>query len=72
MTAHAPPARSSRPARRRARKPAPKPVLIVLHQEHSTAGRVGRLLQARGHALDIRKPRYGDPLPRRCATMPAR
>jgi GMP synthase (glutamine-hydrolysing) len=45
-------------------KPAPlKPVLIVLHQEHSTAGRLGRLLQARGHTLDIRKPRYGDPLP---------
>ena len=39
------------------------PVLIVLHQEHSTPGRVGRLLQERGHALDIRRPRYGDPLP---------
>jgi len=45
-------------------RPAPKPVLVVLHQEQSTPGRVGRLLQARGHALDIRKPRYGDPLPR--------
>lgn len=59
-----------RPARRTrspltTRKPgiAPKPVLVVLHQEHSTPGRVGRLLQARGHALDIRKPRFGDPLP---------
>lgn len=49
-----------RPSRHR---PAPKPVLIVLHQEHSTSGRVGRLLAARGHALDIRKPRFGDPLP---------
>ncbi len=39
------------------------PVLIVLHQEHSTPGRVGRLLRARGHALDIRRPRFGDPLP---------
>jgi GMP synthase (glutamine-hydrolysing) len=39
------------------------PVLIVLHQEHSTPGRVGRLLQERGHSLDIRRPRYGDPLP---------
>lgn len=39
------------------------PVLVVLHQEHSTAGRVGRLLQERGHALDVRRPRYGDPLP---------
>ncbi len=40
-----------------------KPVLIVLHQEHSTAGRVGYLLQDRGYALDIRKPRFGDALP---------
>jgi GMP synthase (glutamine-hydrolysing) len=40
-----------------------KPVLIVLHQEHSTPGRVGRLLAERGHALDIRRPRFGDPLP---------
>jgi len=44
-------------------RPAPKPVLVVLHQEHSSPGRVGRLLQARGHALDIRRPRFGDPLP---------
>ena len=43
-----------------------KPVLIVLHQEHSTPGRVGRLLRAMGHPLDIRRPRFGDPLP---ATM---
>lgn len=55
------PTRSPLAARRTL--PAPKPVLIVLHQEHSTPGRIGRLLQARGHALDIRKPRYGDPLP---------
>ena len=39
------------------------PILIILHQEHSTAGRVGRLLQERGHALDIRRPRFGDALP---------
>ncbi|ALA17514.1 MULTISPECIES: glutamine amidotransferase [Chelatococcus] len=39
------------------------PVLIVLHQEHSTPGRVGRLLAERGHLLDIRRPRFGDPLP---------
>lgn len=44
--------------------PEPKaPILIVLHQEHSTPGRVGRLLQERGHPLDIRRPRYGDALP---------
>jgi GMP synthase (glutamine-hydrolysing) len=47
-----------------ARRMRPKdPVLIVLHQEHSTPGRVGRLLQERGHRLDIRRPRFGDPLP---------
>ena len=44
--------------------PAPRlPVLIVLHQEQSTPGRLGRLLAERGHALDIRRPRYGDELP---------
>ncbi|MBV6658694.1 MAG: glutamine amidotransferase [Devosiaceae bacterium] len=40
-----------------------KPILVVLHQEHSTPGRVGRKLVERGHALDVRKPRFGDPLP---------
>ena len=44
--------------------PAQKPrVLIVLHQEHSTPGRIGRILEAQGAELDIRRPRYGDPLP---------
>ncbi|TKW79542.1 MAG: glutamine amidotransferase, partial [Bradyrhizobium icense] len=33
---------------------APLPVLIVLHQETSTPGRVGNALRALGHALDIR------------------
>jgi GMP synthase (glutamine-hydrolysing) len=40
-----------------------QPVLIVLHQENSTPGRVGHTLQGRGYPLDIRRPRYGDPLP---------
>src|SRR5215469_3039514 len=40
-----------------------RPVLIVLHQEQSTSGRVGHYLEARGIPLDIRRPRYGDPLP---------
>ena len=39
------------------------PVLIVLHQEHSTPGRVGLWLRAHGHPLDIRRPRFGDKLP---------
>lgn len=39
------------------------PVLMILHQECSTPGRVGNALRARGHRLDIRRPRFGDPLP---------
>ncbi len=49
------------------RRPSRAPVLIVLHQEHSTPGRVGRLLVERGYRLDIRRPRFGDPLPRTLA-----
>ena len=41
----------------------PRKILIILHQEHSTPGRVGRLLQMQGFDLDIRRPRLGDPLP---------
>jgi len=40
-----------------------RPVLVVLHQEHSTPGRVGHALSALGYALDLRRPRFGDPLP---------
>lgn len=40
-----------------------QPVLIILHQEHSTPGRVGRTLQQLGFALDVRRPRFDDPLP---------
>ncbi|MGA0598604.1 glutamine amidotransferase [Enterovirga sp. CN4-39] len=51
--------------RARAEEPGePKlPVLMVLHQEHSTPGRLGRLMRLRGHPLDLRRPRFGDPLP---------
>ena len=41
----------------------PLRALIVLHQAHSTPGRVGRRLQALGVELDIRRPALGDPLP---------
>lgn len=44
----------------------PLPVLIILHGEHSCPGRIGQVLRRRGHALDVRKPRFGDKLP---ATM---
>lgn len=39
------------------------PVLIVLHQENSTPGRIGTVLRNLGFPLDIRRPRFGDPLP---------
>ncbi|MGB5092429.1 MAG: glutamine amidotransferase [Parvibaculum sp.] len=38
-------------------------ILIVLHQERSSPGRVGQELKRRGFALDIRRPALGDPLP---------
>ena len=44
--------------------PVRKPVLIILHQENSIPGHVGPDLVRLGHALDIRRPRFGDPLPR--------
>src|SRR5581483_12356970 len=42
---------------------AKKPVLLVLPQEQSNPGHVGQWFRRNGHALDIRKPRYGDALP---------
>ena len=43
---------------------APKrPVLVVLHQEMSTPGRVGHYLRSRGYELDARRPVLGEPLP---------
>jgi GMP synthase (glutamine-hydrolysing) len=50
----------------RQRLPGQKQVLIVLHQEASTPGRVGMMLQEMGYALDIRRPACGCELP---ATM---
>ncbi len=43
--------------------PGKPPVLIVLHQETSSPGRVGQLLVEKGYSLDIRRPVLGDPLP---------
>jgi GMP synthase (glutamine-hydrolysing) len=40
-----------------------QPILIILHQERSTPGRVGYALQQLGFVLDVRRPRFGDPLP---------
>ena len=38
-------------------------ILIVLHQESSTPGRIGLILKHRGYSLDIRRPPLGDALP---------
>jgi GMP synthase (glutamine-hydrolysing) len=43
------------------------PILIILHQETSSPGRVGQILQSRGFKLDIRRPVLGDPLPQTLA-----
>ena len=52
------------PLESRAHEPAAqRPVLLVLHQELSTPGRVGHYLAKRGVPLDVRRPRFGDPLP---------
>jgi len=42
---------------------APQKVLIVLHQEASSPGKLGQMLRAKGFDLDIRKPRFGEKLP---------
>ncbi len=47
------------PKRRRGRPP----ILIVLHQERSSPGRVGQMLVDKGFPLDIRRPVLGDRLP---------
>jgi GMP synthase (glutamine-hydrolysing) len=44
-----------------------QPILVILHQEHSTPGRVGYSLQQLGYRLDVRKPRFGDALPKTMA-----
>ena len=44
-----------------------QPILIVLHQEHSTPGRVGNALRQFGYPLDVRRPRFEDPLPQTMA-----
>ncbi|AZO17833.1 glutamine amidotransferase [Mesorhizobium sp. M2A.F.Ca.ET.043.05.1.1] len=45
-------------------RPRPRPkILIVLHQETSSPGRVGHMLLEEGFDLDIRRPPLGDELP---------
>ena len=38
-------------------------ILIILHQETSSPGKLGQMLQAKGFRLDILKPRFGEKLP---------
>jgi GMP synthase (glutamine-hydrolysing) len=42
-------------------------ILIVVHSETSTPGRIGLMLREKGFALDIRRPCLGDPLPQSLA-----
>lgn len=39
-------------------------ILMIVHQRSSVPGRIGQALVERGYGLDIRRPRFGDPLPR--------
>lgn len=48
-------------------RPAYSPILVVLHQERSSPGRVGQMLMEKGFPLDIRRPALGDPLPKTLA-----
>jgi GMP synthase (glutamine-hydrolysing) len=38
-------------------------ILVILHQEHSTCGRVGHILRKQGFDLEIRRPALGCGLP---------
>ena len=61
------------PGRKIAPEPASLlPVLIVLHQETSTPGRVGNALRALGHPLDIRRRGSAIPCRQRWIGMPGR
>ena len=40
-----------------------KDILIILHSEASTPGRIGHMLVAKGFRLDIRRPCLGEDLP---------
>lgn len=44
-------------------KPKKLPMLVILHQRRSCSGRIGRWLEASGIPIDVRRPRFGDPLP---------
>ena len=43
-------------------------ILIILHSETSSPGRVGHMLKEKGYSLDIRRPCLGDTLPETLCT----
>ena len=57
--------KASRPAPAEVESGAAGTLLAIVHQAHSTTGRVGELLEVRGYRLDRRCPNVGDPLPER-------
>ncbi len=38
-------------------------VLVILHGEDSSAGRIGQLIERKGYSIERRKPRFGCPVP---------
>ena len=51
-------------SQRRAEKDGgPRDVLVVVHRRETNPGNVGLWLRSQGYRLDIRCPRFGDPLP---------
>jgi GMP synthase (glutamine-hydrolysing) len=44
-------------------KSKPRQVLAIMHQDHSTPGKVGESLVNRGYEIDCRRPMLGEPLP---------
>jgi GMP synthase (glutamine-hydrolysing) len=49
--------------RKAGKEEAPRDVLVVVHRRETNPGNVGRWLRDNGYRLDIRCPRFGDPLP---------
>jgi GMP synthase (glutamine-hydrolysing) len=43
--------------------PTARKILVVLHQEASSPGKLGQMLTAKGFELDFCRPRFGDKLP---------
>ncbi|WP_245296843.1 MULTISPECIES: glutamine amidotransferase [Rhodomicrobium] len=42
---------------------APKKLLVIVHRRETNPGAIGQWLTGNGYRLDIRCPRFGDPLP---------